>query len=374
MSAFFIGNNLKNLTKIICVLLCLASCKADRKTKVAENQVPSFKKYHGKTMGTSYNITFQDPTKSVDQSIIDSALVAINLSLSTYIDSSTISKINQSDTYGEKITLLINSQYKTSDKITLKLDQHFITNFEKAEEIFRNSDGYFDPTIMPLVNYWGFGYDPKVPVTKVDSAKIKSLLSKVGLEKFNLEYNSKEMVVIKPSGASLDFSAIAKGYAVDQLAELLTDLGVKDMMVEIGGEAFAKGLSPKSRTWRVGLNTPKEDASLNDFSGIITLENKGLASSGNYRIFYEVNGNKYGHELNPKTGYPQKNELLGVSIVAPSCMEADAVATACMVMGYDLANQYITSYQQLEACFFIAGDSGNIDAIPTQGFSAFLID
>lgn len=323
-------------------------------------------------MGTTYHITLEDQDNKISKTVLDSLLIAINLSLSTYIDTSTISKINQAEKYGSELTLLVGSEYATNEKIVLVKDKHFIANYEKASEIFRNTDGFFDPTVMGLVNYWGFGYDPKVPVTKVDSAEIEGLLEKVGMEKFNLQYNENEMIIIKPQEAALDFSALAKGYGVDQLAELVSKAGIKNFLIEIGGEAFAQGFNSESQKWKIGLNTPKEDAALTDFSGIIYLDNKGLASSGNYRIFHEVNGKKYGHELNPKSGYPEKNEVLGVSVIAPTCMEADAAATACMIMGLEYAYKYITDYQHLEACFFISDEVGNIISRPTPGFAEYL--
>ena len=361
---------------ILIAALFLTACRPEPKSPPFDSPIAQktlYKKFHGKTMGTTYSVTFHDPENVIVQSQIDSALVEINLSLSTYIDSSTVSKINNGNKYGEKVTLLVDSQYKESIRTTLPHDMHFITNFEKAGEIYRNSDGYFDPTVMPLVNYWGFGYDPKVPVTEVDSSRIKSILKTIGFEKFTLEHDSKEMVIIKPKGAELDFSAIAKGYAVDYLGKLLASANIVNYMVEIGGEVVAAGKSPSAQPWKVGLNTPKEDASLTDFSGIVQLQNIALASSGNYRIFHKVNGKKYGHELNPKTGFPKNSEVLGVSVIAPTCMEADAVATACMVLDLKSAYKYISDYQQLEACFFTSNSEGKIISKITPGFSKYLV-
>ncbi len=361
--------------RILIAALLFTACKHEPKSSTPDPPTVEktlYKKFHGKTMGTTYSVTFYDPENAIVQSQIDSALIEINLSLSTYIDSSTISKINNGIKYGEKVTLLVDSQYKEYIRTTLPHDIHFITNFEKAGEIFRNSDGYFDPTVMPLVNYWGFGYDPKVPVTEVDSSRIKNILKTIGFEKLNLEYDSKEMVIIKLEGAELDFSAIAKGYGVDYIGKLLASANIVNYMVEIGGEVVAAGESPSAQPWKVGLNTPKEEASLTDFSGIVLLQNQALASSGNYRIFHDVNGKKYGHELNPKTGFPQNSEVLGVSVIAPTCMEADAIATACMILDLKSAYKYITDYQQLEACFFTSNSEGKIISKITPGFSKYL--
>lgn len=324
-------------------------------------------------MGTTYNISYRPGPSSIAKDAIDSILVEINLSLSTYIDSSTISKVNNADQYGEKVTLLENGKEKSFEKITLARDEHFILNYNKAEQIFLESDGAFDPTVMPFVNYWGFGYDPKKPRTDSDKSKVNLMLKYVGLEKFNLEANDNAMVIIKPVNAEIDFSAIAKGYAVDYISNYLTENEVTNSMVEIGGEVYAKGLNKQGLPWKIGLNTPKETAALNDYSSVINLDGRGLASSGNYRNFHVVDGKKYGHEINPKTGYPEKNNLLAVSVLAPTCMEADAVATALMIMGHEKARVYIDDYQQLEACYFTSDEKGNIIQSMSKNFHEALI-
>ena len=164
-------------------------------------------------MGTTYHISHGTSMRNFDQSEIDSILIAINQSVSTYIDSSTISKINNSETHGKATELIMNGDYVTSHKVVLPTDPHFIENFKASERVYLDSDGAFDPTVMPLVNYWGFGYTPKNPVTDVDSQKVSQILESIGFSKINLGYNENEMVIIKPGPSSLDFSAIAKGYA-----------------------------------------------------------------------------------------------------------------------------------------------------------------
>lgn len=354
------------------MLLCTLQlgCKADRPLSKTDNYL----RYKGKTMGTTYSIIYEPYNKVVSQTSIDSILVSINQSVSTYIDTSTISKINNSVTYGKPTELLANGKYTKQDRVQLKSDLHFEYNYKIANRIYLDTDGYFDPTVMPLVNYWGFGYTPKKPVTKVDSQIVKNILKDVGMEKLTAESIGGQLVCIKPPKTELDFSAIAKGYAVDYIANYLQEQGVENVMVEIGGETFAAGRNPRSIKWTIGLNTPKSDSALNDFSSYLTLDSMAVASSGNYRIYYEVEGRRYGHEINPKTGYPERNALLGVSVIAPTCIEADAIATALMVMGQEKAESYIESKDHLEAILFVGNDDGGISMLKSEGFTRYEAD
>jgi len=329
---------------------------------------PTYKEYSGSTMGTRYNIIFEPHTDLVTQAELDSLLIDINLAVSTYIDNSIISKINRSEQYGEKIEIIQNGAYVTTHKLKLPTNPHFISNFKTAQYIYLKTDGYFDPTVMPLVNYWGFGYSPKVAVTQVDSNKVSQLLSQVGLDKFTLEVSANEMICIKPADAQLDFSANAKGYAVDYLSNYLKDKGVVNLMVEIGGEVYAEGLSPSGRRWVIGINTPDIKSTVRDFSNYISLNQYALASSGNYRNYHEVDGKQYGHELNPFTGYPERNDLLGVSVIAPTCADADAYATAMMVMGRTKARKFAEQKLELEALLFYTNEQGELDFDHTSGY------
>ncbi len=323
-------------------------------------------------MGTTYNITHDKGMRNVSQANIDSILVAINLSASTYIDSSTISKINNGQKFGKNTEIIVNGTYVKTRKIILPTDRHFIENFNYAKRAYLDSDGAFDPTVMPLVNYWGFGFTPKVPVNSVDSQKIKTILESIGFTKVNLEYNDNEMVLILPTDASLDFSALAKGYGVDIISNYLDDRGVFNYLVEIGGEVVAKGLSPRGSPWVVGLNTPKIDAQLNNFSEYVSIDNGGMASSGNYRNYHEIDGQKYGHEINPKTGFPEINEILGITVIAPTCMEADAWATAFMIMGKDAALRYANQRDDLEILLFTSDKEGQFLKHQSSGFNQYI--
>jgi len=310
--------------------------------------------FKGETMGTTYSVKYHDVGKRSHKNAIDSLLVAVNQDLSTYIEDSHISVFNKPETRTQKGTL------------------HFDKTFMKAKEIYQKTDGAFDPTVMPLVNYWGFGYTPKKPVTEVDELKIKDLMKSVGFDKI---VAPKFGVYAKlDEGIQLDFSAIAKGYGVDVIAEFLDKKGIENYMVEIGGEVRTKGKNPRGEWWLMGINTPSEDASTRDLQAKVQLQNKALATSGNYRNFYEVDGKKYAHTINPQTGFPEANTLLSASIFANDCMTADAYATACMVMGIDRAFELVSTYSGVEGYFIYSNNKGDMQVKYTKGLEQFLIE
>jgi thiamine biosynthesis lipoprotein len=307
----------------------------------------------GKTMGTTYSIKYLDSLNRDFKPQIDSLLIAVNNEVSTYEPESFISLVNKSEEAFQYVNLL---------KKKAKLPRHFKANFEKAKEVFKNSNGYFDPTVMPIVNYWGFGYTEKRPVEKIDTAKVDSLMNFVGFNKVT-QRSAKDgwVYLIKDSpGVQLDFSAIAKGYGVDVVANLLHQKGLQNYFVEIGGELIAHGKNAKNNWWTIGINTPAEKAAVSDIQSKVTLQNKAMATSGNYRNFYEVNGVKYAHTLNPKTGFPEKNTLLSATVFAVDCMSADAYATACMAMGLEKAMTMIDKLDNMEAYFLFSDANGNV--------------
>ncbi|MBP6184608.1 MAG: FAD:protein FMN transferase [Saprospiraceae bacterium] len=325
------------------------------------SQVPSTKEYthlEGQTMGTYYKVSFADSLARNWQPVIDSLLLAINLEVSTYIDSSVISRFNQAT---HSINLSGN-------------ERHFITNFIRSREIFLLSKGAFDPTIMPLVNYWGFGYTPKKPIEEVDSTEVANRLKLVGMQAINgLEVPDSYTLTKPHPDIELDFSAIAKGYAVDKVGEMLYAAGMKNILVDIGGEARGWGKSQRGDKWRLGINLPEEEASLTAVYTALSLDNRGLATSGNYRNLYEVDGVKYSHTINPWTGFPERNPLLSVSILAPDCMTADALATSCMVLGLEKAKEFISAIPEVHALFIFSGSKGEMQTWTSPGMATFVI-
>jgi len=203
---------------------------------------------------------------------------------------------------------------------------------------------------MPLVNYWGFGYTGHKKPDSIDSTIINKILTKVGFDKIELIIVNKDSILVKKKipGVQLDFSSIAKGYGVDVIGRLIRDTGTNDYLVEIGGEIVTSGLSPSGKKWVVGINTPRDNAKTNDLILDIDISDKALATSGNYRNFFDINGHKYSHTINPKTGFPQRSNLLSVSIITKDCMTADALATACMVSGFKWSKDIIENNDSIQ--------------------------
>jgi len=301
---------MKHVAFLLLSFLVLSSCqKQDVKYQIA-----------GKTMGTTYHITYYGSAKPNQvKDAVDALMVVLNADVSTYIPTSTISLFNSD----------------LSDTVIIAKDKQFFwDNFAKSKEIYHQTNGYFDPTVMPLVNYWGFGYTGHRPVEEVDSLIVDSLLQLVGFDKLLV---NKDTIFRLAPNVQLDFSALAKGYGVDMVAEWFDENGMDSYFVEIGGENRAKGQKADGTLWSVGISIPKENTSQDAYNTIIDLDNEAMATSGNYRNFYEVKGQKYSHTINPKTGFSERNTILSASVLAENCMTADALATAMMVMGYDKA-------------------------------------
>ena len=316
----------------------------------------------GKTMGTTYHITYYDPDARLLKKEVDDLLKEVNEDLSTYIDTSFISRFNQSEG-----GIQLGASFGSSDSP----NRHFLMNYYKAKQIHQLSAGHFDPTVMPLVEYWGFGLE-KRPVQQIDSIRIDSLMHFVGYHLVELQEDA-GFIAKKKTGVELDFSAIAKGYGVDAVCELFERIGVKDYFVEIGGEVRAKGKNAKDRTWTVGINTPLEDAGTADFQAVVQLPALAIATSGNYRNYYELDGIKYAHTIDPKSGFPKKTRLLSASVFAEDCMTADAVATACMVMGLDQAYEMIEREEGLEAYLIYGDPNGELKVKYSSGMEKLIL-
>ncbi len=347
---------------IFSVLGFLFSCQQGKQDGQA-----SYQKLSGKTMGTTYHVTYLDSLHRNYQVPIDALLKNINQEVSTYIDSATISKINRADRFYDTE----NDSYRLINRprLTGLKNQFFVDNFLAAKFIHKRTNGYFDPTVLPLVNYWGFGFTGKKSAGKVDSVLIDSLMQFVGFEKIEMKLDSFVYKIHKKSaGVQLDFSGIAKGYGVDAIGWLLEDQGIQSYLVEIGGEVRARGKNAKGSFWTVGINVPKEDAAMTDFEEIVSLENKSIATSGNYRNFHEVEGRKYGHIINPKTGFPERSNLLSASVFTDDCMMADGYATAFMVMGLEKSFELANRLQEIEALFIYSKEDGSLSVRYTSGF------
>ena len=310
----------------------------------------------GNTMGTTYHVEYQSGTNL--QAAIDTLLLEINQSLSTYIPTSTISTFNATG----RIEIPLNDGGEPADP----LHRHFLVNLRKAQEVFDASAGYFDPTVGPLVEAWGFG-NKGHRSEALDSAGIDALLLLVGMSSIVVHSSDSALSIIAAKGGMhLDFSALAKGYAVDRVWQLLTEAGVQHIFVEIGGEVRVSGQSPRGDAWILGISTPEENADIVSISARIRLRDAAMATSGNYRNVYVLNGRKVWHTINPRTGYPEENNLLSATIVAPDCMTADALATACMAMGAQRAIALIDSFPHAEGYFIYRDVQDNITTFATE--------
>ena len=288
---------------LLIFLICLVSCSIDESSK--KSVLVTNK---GNTQGTYYYIKYLSINGQSFQTDIDSILNEIDLSLSIYNNNSLISKINSGD--------------------SVNTDFLFNTVFDVSKEINEKTNGAFDPSISPLVNYWGFYNYTGVKEILVDSTEINNILKNIGFGKIKIKNN----LVQLPTNMSLDFNSIAQGYTVDLIGSYLRKVGVNDFLINVGGENLASGKNQEGDVWKIGIEKPTNKIN-DDYKLILSLNNKAIATSGNYRKFHKINGKKYSHVIDPLTGYPAYNRLLSVSVIHDDCMIADAYATAFMVMG-----------------------------------------
>lgn len=288
----------------------------------------------GFIFGTVYHVTYQSDEDL--QAQIEAELKKVNETFSTFEPNSLISQVNQNK--------------------PVKVNQMFRDVFTLAETISKDTDGAFDITVAPMVNMWGFGFKTGLHPSK---AKIDSLRQFVGYEKVKLVGNT---VRKQDRRTMLDCSAIAKGYGSDAVARLLLRNGVRNFMVEIGGEIVTKGNSEQRLPWKIGVTKPTDDSlSTNqELETVLNVTDKAMATSGNYRNFYYKGGKKYAHTIDPKTGYPVQHSLLSATVLAKNCATADAYATSFMVMGMDKARKLLDRHPELMAYFIYSDSKGKM--------------
>ncbi len=300
-------------------------------------------------MGTSFSIKISSFPDNIPQkqlkSQIDSVLNEINQKMSTYLDNSEVSQFNHSQS--------IEWQHSSEDLIRVLLE---------AKKVSDLTQGAFDVTVGPLVNLWGFGPDPRV-FKSPEKNKIDQRLNQVGYKKLLIDKKLLKIKKIIPD-LYLDLSALAKGYAVDKVAELLEEHGFLNYLVEIGGELRLKGKNISDNPWQIGIEKPVVNGRL--IQKVLPVTNISMATSGDYRNYFEDNGVRYSHTIDPRTGKPITHKLASVTIFTNTTMEADAIATAIMVLGpqegFDFAEKY-----KIAAYFLIKTD----DDFKEQSTSAF---
>ena len=340
-----------NSSLLIAFICFMISCSGDEK----KQQLVEFK---GKTMGAGYSISYHDSLNRNFQIQIDSLLAVFDKEISTYRDDSRLMDFNKSDT----------GIFISKDEA-----QHLIRNFKLSLKVYELSSGWFNPAIMPIVNYWGFGKGDKKGIENPDNKLIDSLLKNCDFGSVKLIEQEGGVFIRKTNPkTTVLFNAIAPGDAADEIGRFLEKNGINNYLIEIGGEIRCRGKQSKNFGWMVGINTPKENAAINDMQVVVELNDVSLATSGNYRNFIEMKGKKYAHTINPFTGFPEKNSLLSASIFTPSCADADALATACMAMGIEKSWEMISKMKDVEAYFIYSDDKGEMKVKHTEKMTSWL--
>lgn len=301
----------------------------------------------GSVFHTIYHIKYEGSEILTEK--IDAEFQKFNLSLNPFNPNSIISKVNRNE--------------------AVEADDWFIEVFNKAKEVSDHSEGIFDITCAPLVNLWGFGFSKMDSVTP---QMIDSIKQFVGYQKVRLDGRK---VIKDDSRILLNCSAIAKGYASDVIARLLEREGVKNYMVEIGGEVTMKGVNQNGKCWRIGINKPEDDSTgvKNDIEEVVQLCKKGgVATSGNYRNYYVKDGKKYAHTIDPRTGYPSEQSILSATIVAEDCITADAYATAFMAMGLEKAREAAKNIPGIEYYVIYSDENGKHQIEYSTGMLQYL--
>ena len=295
----------------------------------------------GAIFGTVYHVKYQYGS-SLHADIME-RLLAVDSSLSMFNKQSTVSRINSGE--------------------SLQTDSLLEMVFQFSRSISEATNGAFDVTVAPLVNAWGFGFkhDQWPDTATVDSLRQLVGWQKVSIHNHQLQKADPRMV--------LDFGAVAKGFGVDEVASLFRSKGIKNFMIEIGGEIVSSGQNPKGAPWRIGINKPDDDPNnlSSEMQDIIELNDCAIATSGNYRNFYMHEGRRVAHTIDPHSGFPVQHSILSSTVMAPTCAMADGFATAFMVMGLDSAQVVLEKHPELQAYFILSTAAGKYDTWRTPG-------
>ena len=325
---------MKRLAILFGIIVLLTSC----------NRQPKKIMLQGEAQGSYYAITYYDEQERNFQPEIDSIFHAVDVSVNLWVDTSVISKVNRN----EDVTL----------------DSIFVDNFRIAQEAAALSGGYFDPTISPIVAAWGFSYKHGDSITPQLIDSLKQLV-----DYRNVRIENGKVVKANPA-MTLDFNAIAQGYTSDLIASFLDSRGIKNYLVDTGGEIMAKGCKPNGQSWIVGIEKPAENwDSEQVVQTRVALRDKGLVTSGSTRKYVERNGKRYSHCIDPNTGYPVEHQLLSVTVLAENSVCADALASICMMMGLEKSLPLIESMDGVEAYYIYVNEKDELETFATKGFS-----
>jgi len=336
-------------------LIILTSCG-----EVSSND-NSFYEIHGETQGTTYTVILDDESQSIQKKDLDSIFQTFDLSLSTYVKSSVISRLNFSK---DSIVLV--------DKTRL-----FKRCYLESQRVYTLTNGVFDPSVFPLVKGWGFMTHIDSPLTNNEVDSILNFVSFKENDLHSVQFVGDTILFHKKNpGFMIDFNAIAQGLSVDIVDEYLKEKGFQNYYIEIGGELLVRGHNREGINWRIGIDTPKEKLESREIENVLSVSNTAIATSGNYRKFYVKDGVKYSHTLDPVSGFPVRHSLLSATVIAPDCQSADAYATAFMVMGKDKALEFVKNHPSLnlEIYLLYADEEGEIQRLMSDGFSKYIAE
>ena len=346
---------------IASVTILMMGCSSDSPKMTKDSNSP--KEINGEAQGTTYKILYFGKA-DVSKEAVDSLLNVLDQSMSLWLESSMISRFNN-----------------TNEPV--EIDNHFLRNLMTSFIFYENSRHAFNPLVKPLVSYWGFGKNAEQRI-EVDSSEVARLLELTKMENLRVIFGEEELsiadlmlqtrvpdtLLIKKTmdGMQLDFNAIAQGYSADMLSRLMLEYKIENYLVEIGGEMIARGEKKDGGKWKVGIDKPEENAANRKLEATLELDYKAIATSGNYRKFYEVNGKKYHHTIDPVSGYPAKKEILSATVISTTCASADALATSFMVMGLEKSIKYLEANKNSVSAFLIhSNEKGDFEYYITEG-------
>lgn len=327
------------------MLLALCACSP------SEPDTQEVSVLRGETMGTTWEVKIVGEVPASLHKKVEEGLLQINAEMSTYIEGSQIRVFNAA-----------------GSNDVVRVGTHFQKVLAAALDWSERTGGAFDPTLDPLINAWGFGY-ADVPLQEPSALELQHALARCGAYWIHLEGDG---IRKGHEGVELNLGAVAKGYAVDWIAEQIAEQGVENYYVEIGGEVRCGGERAGGGPWRIGIEMPMAGA-----QGVfraVEIENMALATSGDYRNFRKVGDQWVAHILDPRTGKPVKHRVASVTVYAEACMDADAVATALYVMGDAEGLPWVERTEGIEALFVVREPSGSLRVLSSEGFSEILLE
>ncbi|MDX9941949.1 MAG: FAD:protein FMN transferase [Bacteroidales bacterium] len=323
------------LPLLVFFIIAFSACRLSPK-------IPQQVSIRGVVFGTYYSISYFDKKATLYQEEIDSLFAVFNESMSYYVPQSLISRVNNNE--------------------AREVDEFFRVVYQHSLEVYQATEGAFDPTVSPLVNAWGFGFRKREDISQT---MIDSLRQLTGLDHTRLEGN---LIIKDDPRIQFDFNAIAKGYAADVVGKFLESKGISTYLVEIGGDLVVRGKKPDGSLWRIGLEKPATEAEdPQDYDYYVELLDQAVATSGNYRRYYEEGGQRFSHTIDPFTGYPVTHNLLSVSVFSPHGITSDAYATAFMVMGFEKAKAFVESHPEMDAFFIYSAGPEHFGTYATPG-------